>query len=47
MPSDVRQLGEGYGYYIYEAKEFTCDCQEAAVTGTFKQELKTDMHPNL
>ena len=29
-------------YHIYKAGEFTCDCQEAAVTNTFKQELKVE-----
>ena len=41
IPSDARQLGR-HSYHIYEAKEFTRDFQEAAVTGTFKQELKAE-----
>ena len=32
IPSDERQLGEGGSYHLYEAKEFTHDGQEAAVT---------------
>ena len=42
VPLDTRPLEEGYSYHIYEAKEFTHDCQEAAVTNTFKQELKAE-----
>ena len=41
-PSDARLLGGGRSYHVYKAKEFRRDCQEAAVTDTFKQQLKAE-----